>query len=121
MNSLDSIALPIFAAFVACILAGLILHGYLLSYLRRVHTPVWEQLGRPKLFHVATSLREIPQLFHGMLRDTFGTHRFLYFSNSHKDLNDVWLNALIWVVRILAILSIVFFLLTQFVNPQASR
>jgi hypothetical protein len=121
MGGLNDFGLAIFLAFVASVLVGFAVHMYLMSYLRRIHTQTWEQIGRPRLFYVATSLREIPSMLRHAWEGGNRTFRFIYFGNSHKELGDDWLNILIWLLRILSILIIALFILSQFITAPPRR
>jgi hypothetical protein len=76
--------------------------GYLITYLRRVHTETWVQLGRPAI--------QIPDPFNPLsmlrgLRTFLLTGWFMLVSNEPSKLNDVRVTKLIWSIRILLVVG----------------
>jgi hypothetical protein len=75
---------------------------YLMDYLRRSHTATWINLGQPRMS--ANHARENTlQFAHG----GFATLSFV-LSNRHKKLRDDKLNRLIWLIRVLFTIPILF-------------
>jgi hypothetical protein len=77
---------------------------YLKGYLRREHAATWMDLGQPGMS--ADFARNNTLQF---ARSGFLTLGYV-FSSSHKKLNDGWLNALIWLVRVFFSFSLVLLL-----------
>jgi hypothetical protein len=78
--------------------------GYLMGYLRRVHFATWVELGQPE-FTIGRTQDNPSQLWESLSV----TLRYL-FSNRHQRLGDPRLNALIWLTRVLLVLSLALFL-----------
>jgi hypothetical protein len=57
----------------------------------------WDNLGRPDF----AKIRNAPiQVQFQQLQAAFSIWRFI-FSNAHASMNDTWLSALVWLLRVL--------------------
>jgi hypothetical protein len=95
---------PIYAFFFSLAVLGYLgSFSYLMDYLRRVHFSIWAELGQPE-FPAQRSNDDSLQST-GSVFLTFG----FVFSNRHKHPADLKLTALIWLIRILFVLSLLLF------------
>jgi hypothetical protein len=69
---------------------------FLMSYLRRTHSTLWMQLGRPEF-----SKKKIQNLNGRSWFVLMGTLKFVLLSPEYKDLDDLQFNKLIWSIRVL--------------------
>jgi hypothetical protein len=96
LNDTVYVAPPIFLVMAAVVVVYLVMVGYLMNYLKRVHPAKWEELGSPSI------------LLNNSIRNGLSTSGFI-FGGKYRQLNDPRLGLIIWAVR--ALLTLVFTLL----------
>ena|SRR6266853_1970704 len=84
---------------------------YLISYLRKVHTTMWVQLGRPSGPYSGNpfDVISILKFFWTWLR----TAGFILLTNQYATLNDPKLTKLIWSIRVLLLVGAFFVMLQR--------
>jgi hypothetical protein len=75
--------------------------GYLIRYLRRVHTAMWVELGRPSLWITINPFDLVGQF--RLLWTMARTFVFILVSFQYATLNDTRLTKLIWSTRFLLV------------------
>jgi hypothetical protein len=84
------------------VLGYLLVVSYLINYLRRVHTDVWMQLGKPSLEHPSNVMN-----WFRSFRTFHLTVYFIFLSGRHRTLNDARLTKLVWSARILLVVGLI--------------
>ena len=84
---------------VAFVLGYLATIFYFIGYLRRAHTAVWANIGRPDFSKVQGASIDVQ--FRQLLA-LFSTWKFI-FTGAHNRMSDSRLSALVWLLRILIV------------------
>ena len=78
---------------------------YFIGYLRRDHTAIWANLGRPDFLKVQGASLDVQ---FKQLVALFSTWKFI-FTGAHTSMNDSRLSTLVWLLRVLIVGCIVLF------------
>jgi hypothetical protein len=110
-----SLHTSIFAAMMLALVAYLAAFAYLLTYLRRVHTATWANIGRPTItmgYWGSTDPLKLARTGILLFRFVFG--------RQYRDLGDSHLARLIWLIRSCLALGIILFIFIVASTPTVT-